>query len=210
MMPIFLVDQKVSSETIGLWTGIIGQSFSIAGSILGGLVLKQTNKYSSTVNWLKYVVLIRVVPIFLITYFIYSFETYKSDTQKLDNSTLSINFFLIKFAKIVYWLIYQNKDILLILVLLQLFMSGILTTFTFTLMMEISFMAPKKIQATHFSLLATCEVLGKLLLQPVISAYTEYFGYASGFVMFSVLYAFCVIVFKLRPKHLLKNHPKSC
>lgn len=101
-MPIFLVDQKVSSETIGLWTGIIGQSFSIAGSILGGLVLKQTNKYSSTVNWLKYVVLIRVVPIFLITYFIYSFETYKSDTQKLDNSTLSINFFLIKFAKIVY------------------------------------------------------------------------------------------------------------
>ena len=41
MLPIFLVDKKISSETIGLWTGIIGQCFSITGSILGGIVLKQ-------------------------------------------------------------------------------------------------------------------------------------------------------------------------
>lgn len=44
MLPMFLVDQKVSSTKIGFWTGIIGQSFSISGSILAGILLKKTNK----------------------------------------------------------------------------------------------------------------------------------------------------------------------
>jgi hypothetical protein len=44
LLPIFLVDNKVSSSTIGLWTGIYGQSFSILGSFISGILLKLTNE----------------------------------------------------------------------------------------------------------------------------------------------------------------------
>lgn len=44
MLPLFLLDQKMSTDKIGLWTGIMGQSFSIIGSILAGIVLKNTNQ----------------------------------------------------------------------------------------------------------------------------------------------------------------------
>lgn len=43
LLPIYLVDNKISSSTIGLWTGIYGQSFSILGSFFSGVLLKMTN-----------------------------------------------------------------------------------------------------------------------------------------------------------------------
>ncbi|CAF0751929.1 unnamed protein product [Brachionus calyciflorus] len=93
---------------------------------------------------------------------------------------------------------------IMFLVQFQLFFSGVLTTFTFTLMMEISFMAPKNIQASHFSLIATCEVFGKLLFQPLISFYTDTFGYTYAFILFVILYSICPINFKFKPKSILK------
>ena len=101
---------------------------------------------------------------------------------------------------------------ILYLVLVQLFLSGFLTTICFTLMMQISFMSPKNIQASHYSLLATFEVFGKLLIQPLISMFTDYYGYSSAFVLFTVLYFLCLIVLRNHPKFLLnlnfitKNH----
>ena len=44
ILPLFLVDKQVSSSRIGMWMGIIGQSLSIFGSFLGGVILKKTNK----------------------------------------------------------------------------------------------------------------------------------------------------------------------
>ena len=91
----------------------------------------------------------------------------------------------------------------MILVQIQLFFSGILTTFTFTLMMEISFMSPKTVQASHFSLIATCEVFGKLLFQPVISFFADTFGYSSAFVLFVGLYLVCIVNFRFKPSVLI-------
>ena len=88
------------------------------------------------------------------------------------------------------------------------FLSGLLTTFTFTTMMEISYLAPKNIQATHFSLLATCEVFGKLLLQPVVSAFTDRFGYSLAFILFTFLYSSCLLMFKFTP-NLNKKSKKN-
>lgn len=43
MLPIYLYDKKVSSSQIGLWTGVYGQTASIIGSMLGGVLLKKTS-----------------------------------------------------------------------------------------------------------------------------------------------------------------------
>ena len=44
MLPMYLIDNKVASSTIGLWTGVLGQCASIFGSFVGGLCLKKTFK----------------------------------------------------------------------------------------------------------------------------------------------------------------------
>jgi dipeptide/tripeptide permease len=63
-------------------------------------------------------------------------------------------------------------------------------------MMEISYIScDPEIQASHFSLLSTCEVLGKLLIQPFISMYADSYGYSNAFVLFSLLYFVCVFNF---------------
>ena len=105
----------------------------------------------------------------------------------------------------------KNKDSVLCLVLVQLFLSGFLTTICFTVMMKISFMSPKSIQATHFSLLATCEVLGKLLFQPVASSFADYWGYSLAFVLFALLYFICVLLIHFMPQCLCNAHssPKT-
>lgn len=143
------------------------------------------------------------------TYLIHMHENSKDYTQSIDSSTLSM------FIQLSFQVKFNINDLLLLIdgligiAMVQLFFSGFLTTFTFTLMMEISFKAPKHIQATHFSLLATCEVLGKLLMQPLISAYTDYFGYSSGFFLFSVLYVVALITFQFRPVKILTKTLKS-
>jgi hypothetical protein len=90
--------------------------------------------------------------------------------------------------------------------LIQLFLSGFLTTITFTSMMEISFNAPKSIQATHYSLLAAFEVFGKLLFQPFVSVYTDYYGYTNAFIIFTFLYFICILIMKFYPKKLINNN----
>jgi hypothetical protein len=46
-----------------------------------------------------------------------------------------------------------------------LFESGAITTATFTLMMRLSQTAPSALQGTHYTVLATCEVFGKLVIR---------------------------------------------
>ena len=89
-------------------------------------------------------------------------------------------------------------------------------------MMEISFQSPKTIQATHFSLLAylkllfhfliefnkilylnfsTFEVFGKLIFQPVVSAFADSYGYKYSFNLFLFCYIVCLIfIFPFSPK----------
>ena len=39
MMPMFLIDHGVPTADVGLWTGVVGQAVSIAGSVMGGAAL---------------------------------------------------------------------------------------------------------------------------------------------------------------------------
>ncbi len=184
MLPLFLVDLKVASAEIGLWNGIIGQTASIVGSLLAGILLKRYSKTTPNYVWIKYLIWIRIFPVALLTLLINTHET--SGSHSLDNAT----FYL-----------------LIITSIAQLFISGFLTTLTFTLMMQVSFLSSKSIQATHFSLLSTCEVLGKLIVQPVVSAYTDQFGYSAGFTLFTGLYILSFLTFQFCPvKYLNKKH----
>ncbi len=183
MLPLFLLDQGVASADIGLWTGILGQTASIIGSVFAGFLLKRHANTIPTHVWISHIVWIRMLPVALITCLIAAYEN--SGAQNLDKTTLNC---------------------LIAASLAQLLLSGFLTTLTFTLMMQVSFLAARRVQATHFSLLATCEVLGKLLFQPVVSVYTDRLGYSAGFVLFTSLYVVSFLSFQFCPvKYLSKK-----
>ena len=66
------------------------------------------------------------------------------------------------------------------------------TTAVFTMMMQISKKAPDNIQGTHYSMLATCEVLGKLLFAALAGWLIDLFGLQAAFIAFTIL-AFYVV-----------------
>lgn len=81
--------------------------------------------------------------------------------------------------------------------LLLLLGSGVVTTTTFTMMMYCSQRSPSSIQASHYTTMATVEVLGKLSFSIVIGQLTDIVGYPLSFVLFVVL-SVCVIPILLR------------
>jgi len=73
--------------------------------------------------------------------------------------------------------------------LLLTLLSGVVTTATFTLMMQCSRRAPSGVQATHYTILATCEVVGKLAFTSVCGWLADLAGYRFLFLIFAVLSA---------------------
>ena len=82
--------------------------------------------------------------------------------------------------------------------------SGIITTTTFTLMMYCSQRVPQSIQASHYTTLATVEVLGKLTFSIFIGSLTDIIGYTLVFSLFCIL-GLCVIpILHWCPKTLIE------
>ena len=72
--------------------------------------------------------------------------------------------------------------------------AGGITTATFTMMMTLSQKVYESFQGTHYSILATCEVLGKLIFAAFAGWLTDYIGLQTVFLLFSIL-AIIVIPF---------------
>lgn len=72
------------------------------------------------------------------------------------------------------------------------FVSGAMTTITFTHMMVVSQRAPAQHQALHYSFLATAEILGKFLLGvgmgPVIDQYGEDVAITAYFALSLIMF----------------------
>lgn len=83
------------------------------------------------------------------------------------------------------------------------FVSGTITTVTFTFMMHCSRMAPASIQATHFTALATVEVLGKIVFISVVGFLVDSFGYQLVFLLFIILCVILVPILNRCPRELL-------
>ncbi|XP_077127713.1 major facilitator superfamily domain-containing protein 3 isoform X1 [Ranitomeya variabilis] len=79
------------------------------------------------------------------------------------------------------------KDCLLLTLLLQNFLAGVITTATFTLMMHCTRAAHKNVQASHYSLLSSLEVLGKVVFSAVSGLLVDSLGVSASFSLFIVL-----------------------
>ncbi|XP_036606979.1 major facilitator superfamily domain-containing protein 3-like [Trichosurus vulpecula] len=80
----------------------------------------------------------------------------------------------------------------------QHFLSGTVTTLTFALMMHCSQRAHSSIQSTHYSFLATLELLGKLLLTTGAGALAD----GLCFTLFLVLSLVALLYLDLAPSNL--------
>lgn len=89
---------------------------------------------------------------------------------------------------------------------LMLLVSGIVTTATFTLMMQCSKRAPSRVQASHYTTLATLEVVGKLLFSVSLGSVTDAIGYENVFILFLVLTTLVISFLQSCPKELIHHH----
>lgn len=88
---------------------------------------------------------------------------------------------------------------------LMLLVSGIVTTATFTLMMQCSKRAPSHVQASHYTTLATLEVVGKLLFSVSLGSVTDAIGYENVFILFLVLTTLVISFLQSCPKELIHH-----
>lgn len=145
MLPLYLIDQRIPQEQVGVIFGIFGQLFSISGSTIGGWIVSlQYGHRSWVIKVLLWTSYARLVPLLLL------------------------------------WLLsltqFTKSAIAIIECFIQL-SGGIITTATFTLMMLSSQNSLPGAKATHCAVLATSEVLGKLLMISLSGILVDIIGY---------------------------------
>ncbi|XP_074645426.1 major facilitator superfamily domain-containing protein 3-like [Tubulanus polymorphus] len=160
MLPLFLVDHQYTTADIGFWTGVVGQATSICGSALGGFLI---SKYSfPPLFLLRQLFLGRSIPLGAMLMLVVVWP----DVYFTSSSLFCISACLM--------------NVLLMI-------SGMVTTATFTFMMQCSQKACAEIQATHYTTLATLEVFGKLTFSSFLGLLTDVFGYKLMFCTFIFL-----------------------
>ncbi|XP_027713390.1 major facilitator superfamily domain-containing protein 3 [Vombatus ursinus] len=173
LFPLFLLDQGVSAAEVGLWNGMVAMGFSIAGSSLGGVLLA---KHRQPLPLLKPLLQLRIGAL--------AFQM--ALLSCLPSSSLGG---LLKGAALVS-LVPQH------------FLSGTVTTLTFALMIHCSQRAHGSIQSTHYSFLATLELLGKLLLTTGAGALADGLGLGLCFTLFLALSLVALLYLDLAPSSL--------
>eukprot|EP00088_Acartia_fossae_P069786 TRINITY_DN9199_c0_g1_i1.p1 TRINITY_DN9199_c0_g1~~TRINITY_DN9199_c0_g1_i1.p1 ORF type:complete len:427 (-),score=16.86 TRINITY_DN9199_c0_g1_i1:438-1718(-) len=170
VFPIYLVDKKIPLQRLAFWNGIVRSTASISGSAFSGSLL---SKY----RWSPKSVLVlfsslRVFALTLQTFIISAWGKEAVNLEALDQ-VASSDFVL--FYVSVLSLCFGN------------FCAGALTTAAFTAMMNLSQEAPASVRSTHYSLLATVEVLGKLAFATVAGMFIDSIGLVAMFAVFSCL-----------------------
>ncbi|XP_013777860.1 major facilitator superfamily domain-containing protein 3-like [Limulus polyphemus] len=159
--PLFLVDEGVPTRTVGLWNGMFGQIGSLAGSALGGILLSEKRFISKV---LKFSCWFRVLPVTFQLLFILFWDQFSSPA--------------------VHWIVHYSS--LLSICILQ-FAAGIATAAAFTVMMICSQGALQVVQTTHYTILASSEVAGKLLFSSLSGMLIDIFGLSTVYFVFVLL-----------------------
>ncbi|XP_077988924.1 major facilitator superfamily domain-containing protein 3-like [Glandiceps talaboti] len=178
LLPLYLVDCNISASHVGLWTGVIGQSLSILGSLVAGWMLSYY--MLKPMSLLPTLFFVRIIPLVLMNFILWCDMV---NEQSIFLYGLSIT----------------------AMCLLQ-FIGGLITTATFTMMMQCSQNAPQDMQATHWTTLATLEVMGKLLFMSAAGFLTDWLGYPVVFVFLLLLSVIVIPLFgvKVTSKHSQK------
>lgn len=77
--------------------------------------------------------------------------------------------------------------------------GGVVSTLTFTLIMQLSQHAPSHCQASHYTVITSADVLGKLLFSAVFGALIQWTSYPFVFAIFSALSALAIVVIMYAP-----------
>ncbi|KAJ8304853.1 hypothetical protein KUTeg_018436 [Tegillarca granosa] len=167
MTPLFLIDKKFSASQVGFWTGVVGQVVSIVGSVIGGWMISNWGSYTGKSKH----------------------DAAKS--QKLHRLITKVT----QVNQKVMQLNHKSDTVGSVLCMCSmLILSGVVTTATFTMMMQCSQMAQQTIQATHYTTIATLEVLGKLTFSVLTGSLTDILGYYYVFIVFVILTLFVLPV----------------
>jgi len=172
---LFQVDKGVPRATMALWS-TVARTASLLGSTYGGYVLYRREARGLVVKFCS----LRTVTIAAQGLIVLmwgrercsaeSFSTYVS----LDSALMYLGFAATSAT---------------------LFSAGVITTATFTVMMSVSKSAGTKDSAvgdlagTHYTVLATAEILGKLAFAGAAGALTDYFGLEAMYAAFVILAA---------------------
>ncbi|KFO30616.1 major facilitator superfamily domain-containing protein 3 [Fukomys damarensis] len=177
LFPLLLLDHGASASELGLWSGLGAVACSIAGSSLGGALL---TRHWQPLPLLRSVLRLRLGGLACQTALLFHLDT--------PGSTLGPGIML--------------RGVALLSLCLQHFLGGLVTTTTFTVMMHCSQLAPRGLQATHYSLLATLELLGKLLPGTLAGVLADGLGPNPCFGVFLVLSALPLLDLYLAPSTL--------
>ncbi|XP_077614323.1 major facilitator superfamily domain-containing protein 3 [Crocuta crocuta] len=177
LFPLFLLDRGISTPELGLWNGVGAVVCSIVGSSLGGALLA---RHWQPLPLLRSVLRFRLGGLACQTTLLFHLDT---PGVRLDGSTVL-------------------RGAALLSLCLQHFLGGLVTTTTFTLMMHCTQLAPSALQATHYSLLATLELLGKLFLGSLAGALADSLGSHICFSFFLALSGMPVLYLGLAPSAL--------
>lgn len=180
LFPLVLLDQGFSTPELGLWNGVGTVACSIAGSSLGGALLA---KHWQLLPLLRSVLRFRLGGLACQTTLLFYLDT---PGARLGPGTVL-------------------RGAALLSLCLQHFLGGLVTTATFTLMMRCSQLAPSALQATHYSLLATLELLGKLMLSALAGALADSLGLPLCFSLFLALSAMPIMYLGLAPNTLASS-----
>ncbi|XP_055482590.1 major facilitator superfamily domain-containing protein 3 [Psammomys obesus] len=177
LFPLLLLDHGASASDLGLWSGLGAMTCSIAGSSLGGALLA---RHWQPLSLLRSVLQLRLWGLAGQTALLFHLNT---PGASLDPGTVL-------------------RGATLLSICVQQFLGGVVTTATFTVMMHCSQLAPRALQATHYSFLATLELLGKLLPGILAGVLADGLGPPLCFAAFLVLSALPVLDLSLAPSHL--------
>ncbi|XP_022358251.1 major facilitator superfamily domain-containing protein 3 isoform X3 [Enhydra lutris kenyoni] len=177
LFPLFLLDHGISTPELGLWNGVGAVVCSIVGSSLGGVLLA---RHRQPLHLLRSVLWFRLGGLACQTTLLFHLDT---PGVRLGPSTVL-------------------RGAALLSLCLQHLLGGLVTTTTFTLMMQCSQLAPRALQATHYGLLATLELLGKLFLGALAGALADSLGLPLCFALFLALSGMPVLYLSLAPGSL--------
>lgn len=177
-LPLYLLDKGLSMEELALWSGTICQGLSIAGSTYGGVILGKTNVS-------LHGVLIKHSTYRLVSVMLQCLAIYLIENQSQRNH---MSFPFILAIASMCWLSYS---------------SGVISTASFTLMMKLSRGCSRESQASHYSLIASLEVAGKLLFASMAGIIVDQYGLLRTFQLFAFLCSLPILVLAVMPAHLL-------
>ncbi|XP_047580152.1 major facilitator superfamily domain-containing protein 3 isoform X2 [Lutra lutra] len=177
LFPLFLLDHGISTPELGLWNGVGAVVCSIVGSSLGGALLA---RHRQPLPLLRSVLWFRLGGLACQTTLLFHLDT---PGVRLGPSTVL-------------------RGAALLSLCLQHLLGGLVTTTTFTLMMRCSQLVPRALQATHYGLLATLELLGKLFLGTLAGALADSLGLPLCFAFFLALSGMPVLYLSLAPGSL--------